>query len=122
MASFPVVCASCGKRVEPLYRAFQVKLDLIRERSVGHGWTAAEKTDRIAGALDGLRIHNICCRALFLTHVDNTDDAMAATGDLYRRTDKDVVGTPGEIGGSVKIVRKPHGRGERKKPTVLYAR
>lgn len=116
---FPVCCYTCGRRVGPKYEAFRKRLHEIQDlgRAEPEVYPAARQHDMVAGALSVLGIHAICCRIIFLAHVDARMDELAARGEhlgdhVYART-------PGEINGTVRIVRVSSGR---RFPSVLNAR
>lgn len=118
---FDVRCLQCGKVLELRFRMFCEVMEQLRERAAEEDISPSKLSDMVAGALDHVGAHRICCRTQMLTHVDDTDETMAITGDLYRRTDEDRVCTAGELAGTVHIYRGPEG-GKRKIPTTLIAR
>lgn len=118
-AMFPVCCYTCGRRIEPKYEAFRRRVQEIQDlgRSDAAAYPTEKQHDMVAGAMSVLGIHSICCRIIFLSHVDARMDELAARGDhlgedVYART-------PGEINGTVRIVRSTRGR---RFPSVLNAR
>lgn len=116
---FPVCCFTCGRRVEPKYAPFRKRVYEIQDlgREDPDAYPPSKQQDMVAGALSVLGIHSICCRILFLSHVDTSMDDLAARGD---HLGDDVRGrTPGEINGTVRIIRSTS---HRRFPSVLNAR
>ena len=85
MCVFPVACMNCGKIVGALYDQGENCYLKQLERLKPHA-KSASAFDRVqyldydkdnlekrpeAIVLDNLGIHSICCRTLFLTHVEN---------------------------------------------------
>jgi DNA-directed RNA polymerase subunit N (RpoN/RPB10) len=116
---FPVCCFTCGRRIEPKYEPFRKRVYEIQDlgRKDPETYPPEKQQDMVAGALSVLDIHAICCRIIFLSHVDTRMDELAARGehlgdDLYAKT-------PGEINGTVRIIRTTH---QRRFPSILNAR
>lgn len=64
-AHFPVRCVTCGKPIAQLWETYSTKVDDISE-----DLDSGEKFTQIAKILDDLHISRICCRRMFMTHVD----------------------------------------------------
>jgi DNA-directed RNA polymerase subunit N (RpoN/RPB10) len=116
--TFPVCCFTCRKTINPLYEPFRAGARQVQRDAARDGLTEQQQRDRVAGVLSGLGVHNLCCRILFLSHVDTHLDELASRGeqlgeDVFART-------PGEMAGTVRIIREP--KSGRRKPSVLMAR
>jgi DNA-directed RNA polymerase subunit N (RpoN/RPB10) len=116
--TFPVCCFTCRKVINPLYDPFRAGVRKVQCDAAKQGLSEQEQRDRVAGVLSGLGIHNLCCRILFLSHVDTHLDELAVRGEQLG--DAVFARTPGEIAGTVRIIREP--RYGRRKPSVLMAR
>lgn len=55
---FPVRCFTCGKVLDPLWPVYQAQLETKKSGLV---------------ILDEMKIRRLCCRRMFLTHVDIDD-------------------------------------------------
>lgn len=117
-SEFPVACYTCGERFGRRYDMFQEALTDIAK---AEGPTPADKHDMVVRALHKLRVYKLCCKALFLAYVDDTEDRMAETGALFFADPKDVAGTEGQIAGTVALTTSVTS-GRRRVPTVLAAR
>ena len=65
MSYFPVRCFTCGKPRSQLWKKYSEKVDDIPE-----DLDSKEKFEKITSILDVLKVKNICCRRMFMTHVD----------------------------------------------------
>lgn len=116
--TFPVCCFTCRKTINPLYEPFRRGVREVQRASMESGLSEQQQRDRVAGVLSGLGVHNLCCRILFMSHVDSYLDELASRGeqlgqDVFART-------PGEMAGTVRIIREP--KSGRRKTSVLLAR
>lgn len=116
--TFPVCCFTCRKTINPLYEPFREGVRKVQREADEHKLGEQEQRDRVAGVLSGLGVHNLCCRILFLSHVDTHLDELAARGEqiggaVFART-------PGEMAGTVRIIRAP--TSGRRKTSLLMAR
>jgi len=116
---FPVCCYTCRRVIEPKYEAWLRRVHEIQDLGKANPseYPPSKQHDMVAGALSTLGIHSLCCRIVFLSHVDTRIDDLAARGDhlgegIYART-------PGEINGTVRIIRATPAR---RFPPVLNAR
>jgi len=117
MSLFPVCCYTCRKVINPMYETFKAG---VREIQTMEDVSKLEKHDRVTGLLCELGIRRLCCRIIFLSHVDSFDDEQnmrgCQLGKVYAQT-------AGEISGTVSIVRTPQTEdGKRKHASVLLAR
>lgn len=116
--TFPVCCFTCRKTINPLYEPFRRGVREVHKAALASGLGEQEQRDRVAGVMSGLGIHNLCCRILFLSHVDTCLDELASRGEQYGH---DVFArTPGEMSGTVRIIRAP--KSGRRKTAILLAR
>jgi DNA-directed RNA polymerase subunit N (RpoN/RPB10) len=116
MSLFPVCCYTCRKVINPMYEPFKAGIREIQTTESGEG----DKHDRVAGLLCDLGIRRLCCRIIFLSHVDAFEDELnmrgSQLGQVYAKT-------AGEISGTVTIIRTPQTEdGKRKHVSVLLAR
>lgn len=124
---FPVRCFTCNKVIGNKYETFHDRVAKIESDT---SRTPAEKHEDVIGVLHSMRVYSMCCKTIFLTHVEDYADQAARTGSLFRMNASDIVGTEGEIAGTV-AVRMPGDGGlsrsgsavtRRKVPTVILAR
>lgn len=117
MSLFPVCCYTCRKIINPMYEPFKAG---IREIQTAEGVSKEEKHDRVSGLLCELGIRRLCCRIIFLSHVDSFEDELNMRGCQLGQTHGR---TAGEISGTVTIIRTPQTEdGKRKHTSVLLAR
>jgi DNA-directed RNA polymerase subunit N (RpoN/RPB10) len=118
MSLFPVCCYTCRKVINPLYEPFKAGIREIQQ--LDGKITKHEQHDRVSGLLSELGIRRLCCRIIFLSHVDSFEDEL----NMHGRQLGQVYGyTAGEISGTVKIIRTPQtDDGKRAKASALLAR
>ena len=114
---FPIRCYTCGRVIGNKYESF--KDDVTRIAASSDTKTPAEQHEDVVRTLHKHGIFGMCCKAIFLSHVEDYEDRMAVAGELFRLKDTDIVGTEGEVSGGVRINRGPD---RRSKHTVLVAR
>lgn len=126
---FPIRCFTCNKVIGNKYETFRDRIARIEADSTR---TPAQKHEDVVQVLHGMRVYGMCCKTIFLTHVEDFEDHAARTGALFRRDVTDVVGTEGEIAGTVVVrmsgdgglgrVRGQSSRASGTRPTVILAR
>jgi len=77
MSLFPVCCYTCRKVINPMYETFKAG---VREIQTMEDVSKLEKHDRVTGLLCELGIRRLCCRIIFLSHVDSFDDEQNMRG------------------------------------------